>query len=226
MMRRTPIKAVLFDLDGTLLDTLDDLADAANRVLGRAGLPTHHRAAYRRFVGDGSRMLITRALPAEHRRPDTIETCLAAFKADYGRRWAEATRPYPGIPDLLEALSRRNIACGVVTNKPHPFAERCVRHFFPQTAFGFVAGQVEGVPLKPHPQSALAAAAHLQAAAPQCLFLGDSGVDMETATAAGMLPFGAAWGFRPSAELLHSGAFAVLEHPGEMLAWVDGERSP
>lgn len=220
-----PIKAILFDLDGTLLDTLDDLAHAVNRVLARAGLPVHDRAAYRRFVGDGSRMLITRALPSEHRQPDRIETFLAAFKADYGRHWAEATRPYPGIPDLLAALSRRGIACGVVTNKPQSFAERCVQHFFDKTPFGIVHGQRETVPLKPHPQAARMAAAHLQVPVSNCLFLGDSGVDMETARSAGMLPVGAAWGFRPREELIRSGAHIVLEHPGEVLGWVDGERT-
>ena len=221
-----PIKAVLFDLDGTLLDTLDDLADAANRVLAGAGLPIHDRAAYRHFVGDGSRMLITRALPPEHRRTEMIATCLERFKADYGRHWAEATRPYPGIPELLASLYGRGIPCGVVTNKPHPFACRCVRHYFPGGAFGIVLGQQEGLPLKPDPRSALMAAAHLRVAASQCLFLGDSGVDMETARSAGMLPLGAAWGFRPRDELSRSGAHAVIQHPGEVLAWTDGERRP
>ena len=96
-----PINAILFDLDGTLLDTLDDLADAANRVLAAAGLPTHERSAYRRFVGDGSRMLMTRTLPHEHRTPERIEELLTRFKEAYGRHWKTATRPYPGINDLL-----------------------------------------------------------------------------------------------------------------------------
>lgn len=222
----TPLKAALFDLDGTLLDTLDDLADAANRVLTRAGLPAHPREAYRRFVGDGSRMLITRALPRTHRRPDRIDDFLERFKEDYGRHWHAATRSYPGIPELLAALTRRGVPCGVVTNKPHALAERCVRHFFPGGPFGIVLGQQPGMPLKPDPQPALTAAAHLAVAAAACLFLGDSGVDMATARAAGMLPLGAAWGFRSTAELLQAGARAVVEQPGDILVWFDREPSP
>lgn len=224
MHRNPPIDTVLFDLDGTLLDTLDDLADAANRVLVAAGLPVHDRNAYKRFVGDGSRTLITRALPPEQRRADMIEICLARFKTDYGRHWAIATRPYHGVARLLADLARDGLSCGVVTNKPHPFAEICVNHFFPQAPFGIVLGQQEAIPLKPHPQLALMAAEALQTAPSQCLFIGDSDVDMETARAAGMLPVGAGWGFRSAEELLHAGAAAVVQHPREVLAWVERER--
>jgi phosphoglycolate phosphatase len=220
-----PMKAVLFDLDGTLLDTLADLADAANRVLAQAGMPTHIPSAYRRFVGDGSRMLMTRALPEGHRSAACIDACLAQFKEDYGRHWRNATCPYPGIDELLQALTRRRIPCAVVTNKPHVFAERCVRHFFPQTPFRITLGQQAGLPLKPHPGMALAAARGLQTAAQECLFLGDSGVDMETARAAGMLPVGAAWGFRTTEELIRTGAAAIVRKPGEVLEWFAEDRS-
>lgn len=220
-----PIKAILFDLDGTLLDTLHDLADAANRVLAAAGLPIHERSAYRRFVGDGSRMLMTRALPHEYRTPARIEELLTRFKADYGRHWKTATRPYPGINDLLRELVRRGIPRAVVTNKPHAFAEDCIHHFFPDIAFQMIQGQKEDAPLKPHPRPALDAARHLRVPAPECLLLGDSDVDMQTARAAGMLPVGAAWGFRPISELIAAGAARVVHSPQEILECIDGPPS-
>jgi phosphoglycolate phosphatase len=217
-----PINAILFDLDGTLLDTLHDLADAANRVLEQAGLPTHTPSAYRRFIGDGSRMLITRAIPEDHRTPDRIEDLLTRFKDDYSRHWKTATRPYPGIRDLLRELVRRGIPRAVVTNKPHAFAERCVHHFFPDIAFQTIQGQKEDVPLKPHPRPALEVARQLRVPAPECLLLGDSDVDMQTARAAGMLPVGAAWGFRPIGELIGAGAVRVVHTPQEILECLDG----
>lgn len=220
-----PIKAILFDLDGTLLDTLDDLAAAANRVLNQAGLPTHAHSAYRHFIGDGSRMLVTRAIPEDHRTPERIEDLLTRFKDDYSRHWKTATCPYPGIQDLLNDLVGRGIRRAVVTNKPQAFAECCVHHFFPDTPFQMVWGQKNGVPLKPHPLPALEAAKHLQVATGECLLLGDSGVDMETARAAGMLPVGAAWGFRPIGELIEAGAVRIVHTPQEILECIDGPSS-
>lgn len=221
-----PLNAILFDLDGTLLDTLADLADAANRVLAEAGLPIHPHDAYRRFIGDGSRLLITRALPADRRDPPTVEVFLARFKADYGRNWHAATRPYPGIQDLLRALTRRNIPRAVVTNKPQVFAEDCLGRFFPDTVFQMVWGQKGNRPLKPDPASALAAAEHLQVAPSQCLLLGDSGVDMQTARAAGMQPIGASWGFRPVEELIAAGAWEIVDDPLEVLSWFSRSGTP
>jgi phosphoglycolate phosphatase len=216
-----PFKALLFDLDGTLLDTLEDLADAANRVLHRAGLPTHERAVYRRFIGDGSRMLITRALPGDHRDPSTVDRFLARFKADYGGHWKSATHPYPGIRDLLGELKAHGIPHAVVTNKPQAFADICIRHFFPEAAFRAILGQQADRPLKPDPMPALEAAAQIGVRPPECLLLGDSGVDMQTARAAGMLPLGAAWGFRPVGELMAAGAAGIVHTPMEALAWFD-----
>jgi phosphoglycolate phosphatase len=220
-----PMNAILFDLDGTLLDTLHDLADAANRVLDHAGLPTHAHSAYRQFIGDGSRMLVTRAIPEDHRTPERIEDLLTRFKDDYSRHWKTATRPYPGINALLHELVGRGIPRAVVTNKPHAFAERCVHHFFPDTPFQMIQGQQENFPLKPHPRPALETARHLGVPAPECMLLGDSNVDMQTARAAGMLPVGAAWGFRPISELEKAGAARIVRNPQEILAWFDGPPS-
>jgi phosphoglycolate phosphatase len=217
------MKAILFDLDGTLLDTLTDLANAANRILSRAGLPVHPTSAYRQFIGDGSRMLISRALPQSHQNPEKIDEYLARFKAEYGRSWNVDTRPYPGILDLLEDMDRRRIPRAVVTNKPHPFAEQCVHHFFPDTPFHVIRGQKAGFPLKPDPSPALEVAAELNVSPEECALIGDSDVDMRTALAAGMLPLGAAWGFRPVAELRQAGAARIAEHPNDVMTWLDGQ---
>ena len=220
-----PMEALLFDLDGTLLDTLVDLADAANRTLAAAGLPTHDRSAYRYFVGDGSRVLITRALPEEYRTAEHIEHYLVRFKEDYSRNWKTATRPYPGIHELLRELVRRNIPMAVVTNKPHAFAECCIRHFFPDKAFGFIRGQKDNLPLKPDPRPALETSDRLNVSPAKCVFLGDSDIDMETAIKAGMQPVGAGWGFRTIDELQQAGAALTIKHPLEILQCLDGDPS-
>ncbi|MBL0713168.1 MAG: HAD family hydrolase [Desulfosarcina sp.] len=214
-------KAVLFDLDGTLLDTLDDIADAVNRVLAGRGLPRHDREAYRWFIGDGSRILLTRALPPDRRRDDDIDASLKAFKTNYSRNWHVKTRLYDGVPRLVEMLQAAGIKLAVVSNKPHAFTETCCRHYFPDRPFDYVSGQQEGRPVKPNPYPALQAATHLQMSPSDCLFLGDSGVDMETGRRAGMFPVGALWGFRRQDELEAAGAAACIHHPRDLLKWMD-----
>lgn len=210
-------RSVIFDLDGTLLDTLGDLAAAANRVLAVRGYPTHPAEAYRWFVGDGSHLLMTRAMPPSERTPENIEACLQAFLDDYNRNWHVATRPYDGIVPLLDHLALRRIAMAVVTNKPHRYCEMMVRHFLGGFPFHPVLGQREGVPKKPDPTQALAAATVMGVTPNRCIFLGDSGVDMQTAVRAGMTPVGAGWGFRPVQELIDAGAVRVLDHPLALL---------
>ncbi len=214
-------EAVIFDLDGTLLDTLDDIAASANRVLAARGLPTHGREAYRRFVGDGSAELMARALPPDMRSEKNIQDALQAFLEDYGRNWHDATRPYAGIADLLMRLQARMIGMAVVTNKPHRFTGMMMDHFFDGFPFHPVLGQVNGIPKKPHPRQALDAAAALGVMPEACVFLGDSAVDMETARRAGMIPIGAAWGFRTRHELQNADASAIVEHPLELMDIID-----
>lgn len=215
------IQAAIFDLDGTLLDTLADLAAAVNRVLGRRGFPQHDVDAYRWFVGEGSAVLIERALPAQERVPERIQACLQELLDDYGRNWHHRTRPYDGIPELLQALAKRHVAMSVVTNKPHRFAALMITHYFEKTAFHDVLGQRDGVPKKPDPYQALAAARGMGAAPENCIFLGDSAVDMQTARRAGMVAVGAGWGFRPESELRDAGAGHVIGHPSELVALLD-----
>ncbi len=215
------VNAVIFDLDGTLLDTLADIADSANRVLAALGFPVHDREAYRRFVGDGSAVLMTRALPADRRSEENVRPSLQAFLENYGRNWHNETRPYDGIVDLLRNLQARGIGLAVVTNKPHQFTGKMMAHFFRGMPFNPILGQVQGVPQKPHPRQALDAAAALGAIPETCVFLGDSAVDMETGRRAGMISVGAAWGFRTRRELRDAGAAYVIEHPLELLSIID-----
>jgi phosphoglycolate phosphatase len=210
--------AVIFDLDGTLLDTLADLADAANRVLTTHGYPRHPVSAYRWFVGEGSAMLMTRALPPEHRDANTVQACLDRFIDDYRNHWNCKTTPYPGIMELLAALQEQRIKLAVVTNKPHRFTGKMMAHYFPATSFDPVFGQRQGIPKKPDPTQALEAAKRMGVAPEGCWFVGDSAVDMETARRAGMSAVGAAWGFRPESELRDAGAHRIIEHPMALLA--------
>lgn len=211
------ISAVIFDLDGTLLDTLADLGGAVNRVLAERGFPTHPMEAFRWFIGDGSRLLMTRALPADQRAPEVIEGCLTALLADYNQNWHDQTRPYEGIEALLATLADQGRGMAVVTNKPHQFTGQMVSHYFPRAPFRAVLGQQEGIAKKPDPVQALAAAKAMGTPPEACLFLGDSGVDMETARRAGMLGVGAAWGFRTVDELRGAGARHIIGHPLELL---------
>lgn len=218
------IHAVIFDLDGTLLDTLADLADAVNRVLTASGYPKHAEHEYRWFVGDGSAMLITRALPPDHRDAENVQACLERFIADYSQHWHRKTAPYPGVMKLLETLQARRLKLAVVTNKPHRFTAKMIAHYFPKTSFDPILGQREGIPKKPDPTQALAAAQQMQVAPHDCLFVGDSAVDIETARRAGMPPIGAGWGFRPKSELVDAGANHIIDHPMDVLSLLTGNK--
>lgn len=209
--------AVVFDLDGTLLDTLDDIANAANDVLNSAGYPTHPIAAYRQFVGDGVAMLFQRALPATSRDRNVIERCAERFHDTYEQHWDDRTRPYDGIPELLDRLTELKLPLAVLSNKPHAFTERCVARFLARWEFQAVFGQRENVPRKPDPAAAQEIAASLSIPPDSIVYLGDSNVDMQTARAAGMYAIGAAWGFRSAAELHEAGAELVIESPEELL---------
>ena len=213
-------RAILFDLDGTLLDTLDDLANAVNRTLGAHGFPEHAVDAYRYFVGDGARNLVVRVLPEERRDDATIEACLAGFRADYAENWAVATRPYDGVREMLDALAALGLKMAVLSNKPHDATLRCVSRLLPDWEFEVVLGQRENVPIKPDPAGAVEVADQLQIPPAEFLYLGDTATDMKTANAAGMFAVGALWGFRTREELERAGARAVLEASRDLLGIV------
>ncbi len=213
-------KAIIFDLDGTLLDTLGDIADAVNRVLSSRGYPVHSHETYKWFVGDGAKKLIERALPPERLSAPIVEGCLKDFINDYHANWSVATRPYPGITDLIAGLVDKRVRLAVVTNKPHQFAKAMMDYYFDAIAFRPVLGQQDRIPKKPHPQQALAAAATMGVDPAACIFLGDSAVDVETALRAGMQAVGAGWGFRSIQELTDAGAEKILEHPLDLLPMI------
>jgi phosphoglycolate phosphatase len=211
------LKAVIFDLDGTLLDTLADLAGSMNQVLRQSGWPEHPPPVYRYFVGDGMLNLARRALPPEARQDEVLGPVVAALREVYSRNWHHLTKPYPGVPELLQTLSRQAIPLGVLTNKPADLAQDMVRAYFPDIAFAAVAGAQPGRPLKPDPTVACALARKIALPPEAIVLVGDSGVDMQTARAAGMYAAGALWGFRPVAELLSAGAQTLLPGPADLL---------
>lgn len=210
-------RAAIFDLDGTLLDTLEDLADSMNAVLRVTGYPEHPVDAYRYFVGDGVEMLVRRALSPLDPDEELVRRCMDAMAEEYGRRWANKTRPYPGIPELLDALEARAFPKAVFSNKPDAFVRMTVDRLLAGWHFDPVRGARPGEPKKPDPAGALEIAAYLKIQPQECLYLGDTNTDMRTARRAGMYAVGVTWGFRSAAELVASGAQRLLEHPIELL---------
>lgn len=216
-------KGVIFDLDGTLLDTLEDLADAANGMLAEHRFPTHPTEDYRYFVGDGVQMLVTRALPENARDPKTIEACMQTMRVHYQRHLNVKTKPYEGILDLLDQLSGRGVKMAVLTNKPTAFAQPCVDGYFRVGLFDSVIGQQDGLPRKPDPTGAIQIARGWTFDPADILYVGDTSTDMETAVGAGMMPVGALWGFRPRKELEQHGAKVVIDHPTDLLRLLESD---
>lgn len=208
-------RAVLFDLDGTLADSLADLANATNAALVAVGCPPHPTAAYRFMVGDGAQTLCARAVPAH--RQGLADDVRLRMRAHYDAHCFDETRLYPGILDLVRTLAERGCQLAVLSNKPDDFTHRMIAHYFQPNPFQIVRGQRAGAPLKPDPTTALEIAQQLHIPAAEWLYLGDTNTDMQTAQAAGMAPVGVLWGFRERAELLASGAVEILATPADLL---------
>ena len=210
------IRAVLFDLDGTLTNTLDDIADAMNRSLRLHGLPEWPVEAYRYLVGDGAKKLAERAV---RERQELALSVQKEYQAYYEKHTRVKTQPYAGVPEMLRALQDRGVPLAVFSNKPDADTKGVVSHFFPDIAFAVVRGQVEGVPVKPDPTGALAVAERLGVQPDEVLYLGDTSTDMQCALNAGMHPVGALWGFRTEEELHSSGAEHIIDAPQDILAF-------
>lgn len=210
------IKAVVFDLDGTLLDTIPDIAAALNHALESCGLPTHPVRACEKFVGGGIREAVRKAAP-QNSSEETIDQVLAAYHGCYPNHCTEKTALYPGIPELLEGLARRDLILGVLSNKTEDTAKKVVKAYFPDIPFRFVFGRVDCRPLKPDPNAAAPVLEALSLPPKQIAYVGDSGTDMSFATAAGMLPAAAPWGYRSKGELVENGAALVPETPAGLM---------
>ena len=211
--------AIIFDLDGTLIDSLADLAEAINRMLDEHDYPRRDLAVFPEFIGDGMRKLVERALPEEVRTDAIIDACVLDYQRHYETLWHDQTVPYPGIVEVLAELRRRGVPLGVLSNKPQRFTELCCTHFFPD-CFDLVLGARESVPRKPHPAAASDISERFGLPLANCAYVGDSGIDMEFATRAGMHGIGVRWGFRGEAELRANGARVIISDPAELLGWV------
>jgi phosphoglycolate phosphatase len=210
-------RAVIFDLDGTLLDTLDDLATAANSVLAAMDMPVHPVDAYRYFVGDGVRTLMERVLPESARLPEKVDQAVDAFQTEYAKNWHDRTIPYPGVVEMLDWLTAEGIKLSILSNKPDAFTKLCVQRLLPQWVFNPLLGQRPGIPKKPDPAAALEIAHLLGVRPSEVLYVGDTATDMQTACSAGMDSVGVLWGFRTVAELQAAGARHVITHPDKLL---------
>jgi phosphoglycolate phosphatase len=215
------IKLVIFDLDGTLLNTLDDLADCTNYALQKNGFPTHEINAYKYFVGNGVEMLIQRALSKET-SVEVFNKVLSDFMDYYEIHKADKTAPYSGIIETLEKLQEKGILLAVATNKPHELLPDLMRHYFPTIKWAAVFGNRKDVPIKPHPQIVYdiietVTANSTSITKHDILYVGDTAVDMETAQNADIAKVGVVWGFRTKEELVQSHADYIIEKPQELL---------
>ncbi len=208
---------IIFDLDGTLLDTIDDLATSVNYALRKNGYPEHELAEYPFFVGNGIYKLIERAMPESERTDENVLRLRQDFVAYYTQHNTDLTAPYPGIGELIAELSRRGIGMAVASNKYQEATLKLVTHYFGTGTFRVVLGQREGIAPKPDPAivSDILAATGITREA--TLYVGDSGVDMRTAANAGLRSVGVTWGFRPRKELEDNGAVHLIDSPGELL---------
>lgn len=210
-------RAIIFDLDGTLLDTLQDLALSVNTVLEKHGLEGHPVEAYRYFVGDGIDILVQRAFPGHMTGTEQINSLVDAVKYEYSRRWADHTAPYPGVPELLDFLDQEKIPKAIFTNKPHEYAVLTVETLLSDWSFVNVIGISAAMPRKPDPTGALVIAREMGFETKDIVYLGDTDTDMKTAIKGGFFPAGALWGFRTAKELEDGGARFLAKTPEHII---------
>jgi phosphoglycolate phosphatase len=209
-------KAVFFDLDGTLLDTVEDLALAVNAVLERNGFPVHPVENYHRYIGEGMSVTMRRALPEGRYADPVINGYTEAVREEYRRRWADHTRVYPGIAPLLDYLEEKGVVKAILSNKLHEFTVAVVERLLGRWNFAAVQGEQPPLPRKPDPTSALAMARKLGLKPAEIIFAGDSAVDIQVAIAAGMYPVGVLWGYRSEGELSAAGAKILAAQPSDL----------
>lgn len=211
-------KGLIFDLDGTLLDTLDDLAKSANTTLEYFGFPVHPVDAYRYFVGEGLKILMQRIVPVENATDEQLAGYMKKFAEIYSQTWKEQSMPYEGIVEMLHSLSDAGLQLAILSNKPHEFTVLCAKTFFPDNQFAFVYGQRDGIAKKPDPAAALEIAVKMGLDVGDILYIGDTATDMQTGNSAGMKTIGVDWGFRERAELEQNNAWKIVSTPAEVVS--------
>ena len=213
-------KLVIFDLDGTLVNTIEDLGTAVNHALETLGYPTHQISSYHRMVGNGVTKLIWRALPDEARSEAVVAKAREIFTEYYDKHLADATVPYPGIVELIGDLVERKVKIAVASNKYQRATSAIVEHFFGQFPWAAVVGQREGVPVKPDPSVVFEILNECPTGKSDVLYVGDSGVDMQTAARACVESVGVTWGFRPRQDLEDAYADHIVNDPDEILSLI------
>ncbi|MDR0742949.1 MAG: HAD family hydrolase [Tannerella sp.] len=214
-------KLVIFDLDGTLLNTISDLAHSANYALEKNGFPRHPIEAYKYFVGNGINKLLERALPDHEKTEKNILNIRNVFQSYYDTHNMEYTEPYEGIPELLNSLQSKGIKIAVASNKYQKATEKLISRYFSEIKFIAVFGQREGIPIKPDPAVVLEILEIAGIPATETIYIGDSGVDMQTASNSGVMSIGVTWGFRPRSELEAFGAVHIVDSTKEILRLMD-----
>lgn len=216
-------KLVIFDLDGTLLNTITDLGHAANYALEKNGYPTHHLSSYPHFVGNGITRLIERVLPAEARTEEIVDRMRVDFMHYYNEHLVDTTEPYPGIEDMLRDLQAAGVKMAVATNKYQEAATRLILHFFPYISWVMIAGQIPGYPVKPDPSVVFRILSEYPTPKADVMMVGDSAVDIETARRACVESTGVSWGFRSIAELTEAYADHIINAPDQLLSIVGAD---
>ena len=209
-------KLVIFDLDGTLLDTIADLATATNHALAQLGYPTHDMETIRTFVGNGVNKLLERALPDEEKTEENVMRMRTHFVPYYDAHNADLSRPYPGIVSLLKEIQAKGLMIAVASNKYQEATVKLVKHYFPTIDFVEILGQREGINVKPDPTIVFDILKKANVSPEETLYVGDSGVDMQTAINAGVDAVGVTWGFRPRAELENFRPMGLIDKAEEL----------
>jgi phosphoglycolate phosphatase len=212
-------KLAIFDLDGTLINSIGDIADSANAVLTKNGFPILSEHRYREVVGWGLENMIRAIVPQEKHSIENINRYCLEYREYYRDNWHNRTAPYEGIPELLLQLSKKGVKLAVLSNKRDDFTNICVKHFFPDTNFVDIRGERPGTPPKPNPEAALDIAQRAGIEPARCVFIGDSEIDIETALKSSMLGVGVLWGFRDRVCLESAGAPVIITEPEEILGF-------
>ena len=218
MENKIRYQGLIFDLDGTLVNSLEDIADSMNSILSSRSFPVHHLEDYKLLIGHGLRNLVTNALPPNHRRATVIDESLVALIDHYRHNCLNKTKAYDGIADLLQELKFRNLKMAVFSNKADELTRQIVNHSFPDCPFSPVIGFTKEELKKPAPEVPLAIAKQWRIRPSDIIYIGDSGVDMQTANNAGMFALGALWGFRSKEEIISNGANYLINHPADLIA--------